>query len=134
MRGLQRIVLNTKQNHDLALRQNRLQIYTFHSNISLPQQQKVVCCPYFKYLFLWASPWVSVKNLPAMQETQVDPWVGKIPCRRKWQPTPVFLPVKAHGQRSLVGYSPKCWKESDMTEHTEHISFQFFINKSALLF
>ena len=32
------------------------------------------------------------KNLPAMQETQFDPWVGKIPWRRAWQPTPVFLP------------------------------------------
>ena len=37
--------------------------------------------------------------------------------RRKWQPTPVFLPRKSHGQRSLMGYSP-CLKESDMTEHT----------------
>ena len=44
-----------------------------------------------------------VKNLPAMQETQVDPWVRKIPWRRKWQPTPVFLPGKSHGQRSLAG-------------------------------
>ena len=35
-----------------------------------------------------------------------DPWVGKIPWRRKWQPTPVFLPGKSYGQRSLVGYSP----------------------------
>ena len=35
-----------------------------------------------------------------------DPWVGKIPWRRAWQPTPVFLPGKSHGQRSLVGYSP----------------------------
>ena len=35
-----------------------------------------------------------------------DPWVGKIPCRRKWQPTPVFLPGNSHGQRSLVRYSP----------------------------
>ena len=35
-----------------------------------------------------------------------DPWVGKIPWRRKWQPTPVFLPGKSHGQRGLVGYSP----------------------------
>ena len=33
-----------------------------------------------------------VKNLPAMQETQFNPWVGKIPWRRAWQPTPVFLP------------------------------------------
>ena len=35
-----------------------------------------------------------------------DPWVGETPWRRKWQPTPVFLPGKSHGQRSLVGYSP----------------------------
>ena len=35
-----------------------------------------------------------------------NPWVRKIPWRRKWQPTPVFLPGKPHGQRSLVGYSP----------------------------
>ena len=46
-----------------------------------------------------------VKNLPAMQETHFS-WVEKIPQRRKWQPTPVFLPGKSHGQRSLVGYSP----------------------------
>ena len=35
-----------------------------------------------------------------------DPWVRKIPWRRKWQPTPVFLPRESHGQRSLVGYGP----------------------------
>ena len=35
-----------------------------------------------------------------------NPWVGKIPWRRKWQPTPIFLPGKSHGQRNLVGYSP----------------------------
>ena len=35
-----------------------------------------------------------------------NPWVGKIPWRRAWQPTPVFLPGESHGQRSLVGYSP----------------------------
>ena len=44
-----------------------------------------------------------------------DSWVGKIPWRRKWQPTPVFLPGKSHGQRSLVGYSPWGYKESDTT-------------------
>ena len=36
-----------------------------------------------------------------------DPWVRKIPWKRKWQPTPVFLPEKSHGQRSLVSYYPK---------------------------
>ena len=52
---------------------------------------------------------------------QFDPWVGKIPWSRKRLPTPVFLPGKFHGQRSLVGYSPWGRKESDMTEHTAHI-------------
>ena len=45
-----------------------------------------------------------------------DPWVGKIPWRRKWQPTPVFLPEESHGRRSLVGYSPWGRKESDTIE------------------
>ena len=42
--------------------------------------------------------------------------IGKIPWRRNWQPTPVFLPGKSHGRRSLVGYSPWGCKESDTTE------------------
>jgi len=41
-----------------------------------------------------------------MQETQINPWARKIHWRRKWQPTPVFLSGKSHGQRSLVVYSP----------------------------
>ena len=45
-----------------------------------------------------------------------SPWVGKISWRRKWQPTPVFLPGKFHGRRSLVGYSPWGRKESKTTE------------------
>ena len=49
-----------------------------------------------------------------------DSWVGKIPWRREWPPTPVFLPGKSHGQRSLVGYSLWGRKESDTTEVTEH--------------
>ena len=57
-----------------------------------------------------------VKNLPAMQEAGFDPWVGKIPWRREWLPTPVFLPQEFHGQRSLVGYSPRGHKELDTTK------------------
>ena len=44
--------------------------------------------------------------------------VRKIPWGRRWHPTPVFLPGKSHGPRSLVGYSPWGCKESDTTEHT----------------
>ena len=49
-----------------------------------------------------------VKNLLANAEDSgdgLDPWVGKIPWKRKWQPTPVFLPGKSHGQRILAGSS-----------------------------
>ena len=45
-----------------------------------------------------------------------DPWIKKIPWRREWLPTPVFLPAEFHGQSSLVGYSPWCHIESDTTE------------------
>ena len=64
-----------------------------------------------------------VKRLHTMQKTRVHPWVGKIPWRRKWQPTPVFLPGKFHGLRSLVGYSPWGHKESDTTKQLHWCRF-----------
>ena len=56
-----------------------------------------------------------LKRLPPMRETQVRSLSREDPLERKWQPTPVFLPGKFHGQRSLVGYSPWGHKESDTT-------------------
>ena len=56
-----------------------------------------------------------IKNLPANAGDGFDSRIGKIPWSRKWQPSPVFLPVKSHGQRNLVGCSPWGLKESDMT-------------------
>ena len=53
-----------------------------------------------------------------------NPWVEKISWRRKWQPTPVFLPGKSHGQRSLLDYSPWGRKELDMTERLHFTSLQ----------
>ena len=50
-----------------------------------------------------------------------DTWVRKILRNRKWQPSPVFLPGKSHGQRSLAGYSKLCCKELDTTEAAEYI-------------
>ena len=47
-----------------------------------------------------------------------DPWVGKIPWKRAWQCSPVFLPGESHGQKSVAGYSLKGCRESDMTEVT----------------
>ena len=54
---------------------------------------------------------VKKKKIPAIEEIQGTSWVAMIPWKRKWQPTPVFLPGEFHGQRSLVGYSPctKIW-------------------------
>ena len=48
-----------------------------------------------------------VKNPPAnARRYKFDPWLGKIPVRRTWQPTLVFLPGESHGQRRLAGYNP----------------------------
>ena len=55
------------------------------------------------------------------------PWVKKISWRRKWQPTPGFLPGKSHGWWNLVGYSPWGHKESDMTERL-HFHFSHIYN------
>ena len=55
-----------------------------------------------------------------------DSWVRKIHWRRKWRCTPVLLPGKSHGWRSLIGYSPQCRKELDMTERLHfHFSQQY---------
>ena len=53
-----------------------------------------------------------------MQETWLQSLSRKIPWRRKWQPTPVFLPGDSHGQGSLAGYSPWGCKALDKTEHS----------------
>ena len=57
-----------------------------------------------------------VKHLSTMWETWVQSLGQEVPWRRKREPTPVLLPRKSHGRRSLVGYSPRGCKESDMTE------------------
>ena len=54
-------------------------------------------------LFWWLS---GKESICQCRSDGFDPWVGKIPWRREWQPTPVFLPGESHGQRNLVGYSP----------------------------
>ena len=60
-----------------------------------------------------------------LKRLQFNPWVGKIPWRRDWQATPVFLPGESHGHRSLAGYCPWGHKELDMQERVT-ISFHFF--------
>ena len=63
-----------------------------------------------------------VKYLPAMRqiESRFYPWVMKIPWRREWQPTLVFLPEKSHGQRRPAGNTSWGCKELDTTEQLTH--------------
>ena len=56
-----------------------------------------------------------VKNPPAMQETQIQSLCWEDPTKKEMALTPVFLSLESHGQRSLVGFSPRGHKESDMT-------------------
>ena len=66
-------------------------------------------------------PWELSSKAPACQcrRRKFNPWVGKMPWRRKWQPTPVFLPGKSHGQRSLVGDSPQGCKRVEHNSATK---------------
>ena len=57
-----------------------------------------------------------VKNPLQCRIPGFDPWIGKIPWRRAWGPSPVFLPGESHAQRSSAGYNPRGHKESDTTE------------------
>ena len=75
-----------------------------------------------------------VKSLPAVWETGVQSLGWKDPpWRRKWQPTPVFLPGKSHGWKSLVGYSPHGPKELDTTEKLQFFSFYGIFKKRSFL-
>ena len=67
------------------------------------------------YYLLGASPVIQIHL--QCRKHGFNPWVGKMPWRRKLQRTPVFLPGKSHRQRSLAGYSPWGHKESDTNEH-----------------
>ena len=70
-----------------------------------------------KYLHNRLPWWLSQERVCLQwRRLRFNTWVRKIPWRKEWQPTPVFLSRESHGQRSLVGYSPWDCKESDMTE------------------
>ena len=68
------------------------------------------------YIVIGLPGWLSGKESACQAGLEFNPWVGKIPWRQAWQPTPVFLPGESHGQRRLVGYSPQGHKELDTTE------------------
>ena len=77
---------------------------------------------------IFGLPWLLSNKESTCQCSRIGfhPWVGRVSWRRKWQPTPVFLPGKSCGQRSLAGYSPWGLKQSDTTERpsTQRLSHQ----------
>ena len=78
-------------------------------------------------LYMTGLPWClsgkeSTCQWRSHRRLKFHPWVREIPWRRKWQPTPVFLPGKSHWQRNLVGYRSRGCKESGTTEVTEHLT------------
>ena len=95
---------------------------------SFLNSSKVVCCsrPVGNPLSHSRASLVAqmVKNRPIFGETWFSPWVEKIPSRREWPHTPVFLHGKFHGQMSLVGYCPWGRKGSNMTEATNTITLK----------
>ena len=80
------------------------------------------CCFRDVWVLLMGFPGVSGGKESSCQSRRhrFNTWVGKIPWRREWLPTLVFLPGEFHGQRSLVGYSPWSCKELDMIWHLNH--------------
>ena len=111
------------QKSHLEVFPSRSQRYTKASKLSLPDHQS---CQFLGWgvdqaeILSWN---ILMKGLPRWLSSKestcqcwrhrFDPWIRKIFWRRKWQPTPVSLPGKSHGQRNLMGYSPWCHKELD---------------------
>ena len=77
----------------------------------------------FDYQLLWRLG--GKASVCQCRRHRFDPWVGKIPWRKKWQSTPVFLPGKSYGQRSLVSYSPWGWKRARYDLATKKQSFDY---------
>ena len=90
----------------------RFSSFTFPRYLQTVRSQRDPPCPPFKIAqcFLQGVPSGASGKEPTCQcrrqRHRFDPWVGKIPWKRAWQPTLVFLPGEFHGQRSLAGYSP----------------------------
>ena len=73
----------------------------------------------------WLSDKESACQCRRHQRCGFNPWVRKIPWRRKWQSTPVFLPGESHGQKSLVSPSPLGCKELDTTERLTFLTWKW---------
>ena len=98
----------------------------FHNALIYEAHTYTLCLNEPKRIWSARSWWLSGKESAQQcrrhRRQQFSLWVGKIPWRRAWQPTPVFLLGESYAQRSLVGHYPWGPKESDMTEVIEHHS------------
>ena len=83
---------------------------------------------FWPYICIPGLPWWLRQQKICLQckRPGFNPWIRKIPWRREWQPTPVFLPGESHGHSSLAGDSPWCCKELDMTEQLTIVCFLMF--------
>ena len=103
--------------HSIAKSQTRLSDFTFHSQVVLR--------------FPW---WLVAKEFGCQyRRCGFNLWVMKILWRRKWKTTPVSLPGKSHGQRSLVGYSPQDHIESDTSQHLNNSNISITFTRRKLL-
>jgi len=109
--SIQRLKANLEHWCSYCISQNTVYVVLFFLKIAWSAKFGVF------YANIWGFPGGSVVQEPTCQyrRHEFNSWVGKIPRRKKWQPTPVFLPGKSHEQRSLVGYSLWGHKESDRT-------------------
>ena len=88
-----------------------------HKSMVTPQSRDVLQL-YYLVLCMYICASLGSDGKQSTNKTEFDPRVGKIPWRRAWQSTPVFLPGESHVPRSLAGYNPWGHKESDTTEMT----------------
>ena len=101
------------------LNQGLLHCKQIHYPLSYQKSSYMYACMYvyiMKVFTAGSSGKESACQYRRFKRLRINPWVRKIPWRRAWQPTPVFLPGESHGQRNLMGYSPWSHRESDMTE------------------
>jgi len=92
------------------------------AGLSLPAARSAIWAS--RFLSLWVRE--SACQRKRHKRHGFDPWVGKIPWRRKWQPTPVFLPGESHGQRILADCSPWGHRVGHGSTHT-HIVYRVFV-------
>ena len=97
---------------------------------------KLTCGIYYKYFFevfvnIHAHTFLVAQSLNCLQcrRPGFNPWVRKLPWTRKWQPNPVFLPGKSHGQRSLAGYSPWGPRVGHDLPTCKHMTYHTYIHK-----